>query len=585
VLPDEDAEAVHYLSQQFVERLCSAEGLTDELVEEIQKVVFAEHAPTTRLGATTFAELLDARLGDTRLRRQYLRERLDRLSEEVLAERTNAQTLPAKRKLQATLTEDLKKLQTSRGVIVRKGERDRADYYTRLRTAIDDRNRKLQALDSTSQVVGHLVTEITRHQKRVFPDITAELRRNFAATGLSDENWAEFDIAFVGDPLGTLEARKAALQIEVGKTRTGTSEVEPTPKSSIEQLGAMSVAKLEAAFRAVSAEIGVDKENARKLESLDNRIAQTSLQLEKLNTEIEGLAGSPGRLKALAQSRAECYKEFFELVVREQTILQELYEPLAKSLGEARDATRLLKLVVVRKVDVESWSTRGEDLLDLRKNGKFRGRGALALFARERLLPAWESGSADDVAAAMDQFRAEFDQALIDQSKVERDSPDYQQWTLDIGRWLYSVDHIQVSFSFEYADVPLSQLSPGSRGIVLLLLYLALDLEDHRPLIIDQPEENLDPRSVFKELVDLFRRARSRRQVVIVTHNANLVVNTDVDQVIVANCTRPSAGKPPEFSYLSGGLEDPRIRAEVCEILEGGEAAFRERARRLRVSI
>jgi ATPase subunit of ABC transporter with duplicated ATPase domains len=189
------------------------------------------------------------------------------------------------------------------------------------------------------------------------------------------------------------------------------------------------------------------------------------------------------------------------------------------------------------------------------------------------------------VAAAMDQFRAEFDQALIDQSKVERDSPDYQQWTLDIGRWLYSVDHIQVSFSFEYADVPLSQLSPGSRGIVLLLLYLALDLEDHRPLIIDQPEENLDPRSVFKELVDLFRRARSRRQVVIVTHNANLVVNTDVDQVIVANCTRPSAGKPPEFSYLSGGLEDPRIRAEVCEILEGGEAAFRERARRLRVSI
>jgi len=44
-------------------------------------------------------------------------------------------------------------------------------------------------------------------------------------------------------------------------------------------------------------------------------------------------------------------------------------------------------------------------------------------------------------------FVPSFDQALIDQSKVERDSPDYQQWTLDIGRWLYSVDHIQVSFS------------------------------------------------------------------------------------------------------------------------------------------
>ena len=115
---------------------------------------------------------------------------------------------------------------------------------------------------------------------------------------------------------------------------------------------------------------------------------------------------------------------------------------------------------------------------------------------------------------------------------------------------------------------------------MLLLLYLALDLEDRRPLIIDQPEENLDPKSVFSELVELFRMARNRRQVIIITHNANLVVNTDVDQVIVASCTRPAAGQPPNFSYKTGGgLENPSIRSEVCEILEGGEAAFKERAR------
>ena len=117
------------------------------------------------------------------------------------------------------------------------------------------------------------------------------------------------------------------------------------------------------------------------------------------------------------------------------------------------------------------------------------------------------------------------------------------------------------------------------------MLYLALDLEDSRPLIIDQPEENLDPKSVFTELLALFREARKRRQVIIVTHNANLVVNTDVDQVIVASCTKPGIGAPPQFHYLSGGLENPAIRSEVCEILEGGEAAFRQRAQRLRVAI
>jgi hypothetical protein len=68
-----------------------------------------------------------------------------------------------------------------------------------------------------------------------------------------------------------------------------------------------------------------------------------------------------------------------------------------------------------------------------------------------------------------------------------------------------------------------------------------------------------------------------------VTHNANLVVNTDVDQVIVASCKRMREGQAPEFAYHSGGLENGSIRADVCDILEGGEEAFRERAKRLRV--
>jgi hypothetical protein len=65
--------------------------------------------------------------------------------------------------------------------------------------------------------------------------------------------------------------------------------------------------------------------------------------------------------------------------------------------------------------------------------------------------------------------------------------------------------------------------------------------------------------------------------------NSNLIVNTDADQVIVATCGPHRPGHLPEISYESGGLENPYIRKHVCEILEGGEEAFRERARRLRV--
>jgi hypothetical protein len=271
------------------------------------------------------------------------------------------------------------------------------------------------------------------------------------------------------------------------------------------------------------------------------------------------------------------------MVVAEEAKLQELYRPLATMLEKESDAVRLLRLVVLRTVDLDEWVSRGEELIDLRKTGTFKGKGSLAVFAREQLLPAWQTGTAAEVSSAMSEFRAKYDAAIVNQSKVDRGQPDYPQWTLDVGRWLYSTDHISVNYSFEYGGVPLSQLSPGTRGIVLLLLYLALDREDRRPLIIDQPEENLDPRTVFTELLDMFRAARSRRQVIMVTHNANLVVNADVDQVIIANCEREGGGKPPTFAYRSGGLENPAIRASVCEILEGGEAAFLERAKRLRV--
>ena len=69
------------------------------------------------------------------------------------------------------------------------------------------------------------------------------------------------------------------------------------------------------------------------------------------------------------------------------------------------------------------------------------------------------------------------------------------------------------------------------------------------------------------------------------THNANLVVNADADQVIVATAGSHRPGQLPLIQYMSGGLENPDIRRHVCEILEGGELAFKERAKRLRVSL
>ena len=272
--------------------------------------------------------------------------------------------------------------------------------------------------------------------------------------------------------------------------------------------------------------------------------------------------------------------------IDEERELSALYAPLGARLGTEEGALGKLSFSIRRVVDVVAWAQSGEELLDLRKTGPFKGRGALLAAAKTGLQAAWEKGSSADVAEAMARFREAHERDLVEHAPVERsNAAAFREWAGRISSWLYGTDHITVSYGVQYEGVDIEQLSPGTRGIVLLLLYLAIDRDDDRPLIIDQPEENLDPKSIFDELVERLRRAKQRRQIIIVTHNANLVVNTDADQVIVAACGPHRPGQLPEITYRSGGLENPEIRRLVCEILEGGETAFRERARRLSVQM
>jgi predicted ATPase len=237
--------------------------------------------------------------------------------------------------------------------------------------------------------------------------------------------------------------------------------------------------------------------------------------------------------------------------------------------------------------DAARWANEAEDeLIDCRKSGPFYGRGSLIRLAQLNLATAWATGSAVDVRNAMSEFIANYAKDLIAHAPViPSQQEEFRAWSKKFAHWLFSTGHVSIRYEIAYDGVDIRKLSPGTRGIVLLLLYLALDDADDRPLIIDQPEENLDPKSVFDELVSLFIAAKSRRQVIMVTHNANLVVNTDADQVIIADAGAHSGGGLPPITYTAGGLEDAAIRTSVCEILEGGDDAFRERARRLRVRL
>ena len=122
----------------------------------------------------------------------------------------------------------------------------------------------------------------------------------------------------------------------------------------------------------------------------------------------------------------------------------------------------------------------------------------------------------------------------------------------------------------KYKNKESYQLSAGMKGTMFLCIKLATD-PFMKPFIFDQPEDDLDNDFIVNELVPIFKEIKKYRQVIIATHNANLVVNADAEQVIIAE------NNNEELSYISGSIENPLIREQICNILEGGQEAFENR--------
>ena len=346
------------------------------------------------------------------------------------------------------------------------------------------------------------------------------------------------------------------------------------------------LAVLEAEIARLERIVAIDAETAKRLATVTKKIAEEKAALERLKEKLEDYKRARERAEGLVPKREESYMRVFDAILAEEQVLNELYAPLMQRLKASGGSLAKLSFSVRRVADVEAWASWGEEnLFDLR-TGPFRGIGSLAKEANRLLVPAWTTGDSAAVSQAMSAFRNAFQDALLEKAPYDRsDQANYRPWTRRFAQWLYSTNHISIEYGISYDGTDIRKLSPGTRGIVLVLLYLALDNDDDRPLIIDQPEENLDPQSVYNELVPLFQVAKRRRQVIMVTHNANLVINTDADQIIVAEVGTPTGGGLPLIRYESGGLDEKRIRKLVCDILEGGQLAFRDRARRLRIAL
>ena len=591
-----DNPRVQYLSQHFVETLCSASGATDALVAEIERVIFSAHSAETRQGSVTFHDLLDTRAALGRQQRDAYERSIAEATEEMAGEWDKIDKLAQWEARSKQLKQEIKSDLKSKSRLITEGEQEKAEAFEKVSNAVEYLRQVIAGLDRQKSTLKLLQADVREYRETIAPSAVRRLSRERRDAAFSDAEWERFLTDFVGDVDALLTTKLKKVESKIQRL-TGTApeqerdelgEVIPSGTSLLSdgtKLKKNSLRVLEAEAQRLELLIGADRRKQRQFGMLTEKIAKTKAQLKSVKNDIKDAKGAKTRIDELVKKRNSDYSEVFNGILAEESALRSLYEPLDAQLQSAEGAVARLAISIKRHVDVDAWTVAGEKLLDLRRGDSLRGRGALLSAANKHLRAAWETGDGAIVSKAMAKFRNEYREEIVNSAPYDKKTQfgEYRIWARRITDWIYSTDHISVTYSLTFDDVEIERLSPGTRGIVLLLLYLAIDRDDDRPLMIDQPEENLDPKSIFEELVARFRKEKLRRQIIIVTHNANLIVNADADQVIVASCGPHDQGALPEISYESGSLEDAHIRAKVCDILEGGEQAFRERAKRLRI--
>jgi len=578
-----------YLSQQFVEDLCSPKGLP-RLIREVQRVMFEAHPTNDQDGTSDFEELLNLRATTFREARAHEEEGLANISDQIGIELDKSKRVA---NLGTQVTEKEKAIaryQQDRLKLLPKGKNTTTERLHELMAAAEAVRSYLRHFANQQAAVAGLKAEVHDVRKNRAPHNLRMLKQQHQNARLDEQDWGRFLLEFTGDVDAAITATSKAaddgLSSWKGTRPTSAANADGSFLAAGSDLKKTALAILESEIGRLQKVVATDDDTAKRLAALTKRLADEQVLLERLRAELENCKGAKARAEQLVTDREAGYVRVFDAILSEEAVVKELYAPLMKRIQAEGGTLAKLAFEVRRVVDVAAWAKRGEkDLFDLR-GGPFKGLGSLEKEANAMLLDAWRSGDAASIAKAMSAFRTKHQDALLDKGPYSQSDPaKYRPWARRFAQWLYSTDHISIEYGITYGGTDIQKLSPGTRGIVLLLLYLALDDADDRPLIIDQPEENLDPKSVNDELVPLFRSAKHRRQVVMVTHNANLVVNVDADQIIVADVD-PNAGSGlPTISYRAGGLDEVETRTAVCKILEGGETAFRERARRLRIAL
>ena len=574
---------VMYLPQDYVEKLCSELGKS-QLENQIEDVIFQKIPPENKATFTDFKSYKDAQLKVINGKKVMIEQEIEKINSEIYNCKFLVESKKSKNVEKGKVEGEIKKFSEE----IRKISEIAKD--SKKQTEVLD---KLQSDNEQKSDLEKTISQFRNKLLRI-EEIENEISI-FIEKGETFSDKLRNDLKYIGIEQSEIEKIKVVLYPEnieqiLEKNKKSIENEIKNKKTELDKIGE-NINKL-------NSRITLEKSKQDKVKELNKLLSESKKKKDSLDEYLEKINEAESKLPKLLKKRKALFINYFEIIFEEKDKLAEIYSPLENILqGSREENKKLFDFTVQFNFDLSSMA-EGYELIDLRAEGKFRqSRPDMLMEELEKLrfslhldnneVSKDDKKSIERFLKGVEKLFTEDGKTIISQLKKGK----YTEQNFD--NWLYSTKYYSVNYSIKFNSIDLENLSPGLKGVALLTLFLELDEEDKRPILIDQPEENLDNRSVYITLMKYFREAKRRRQVIIVTHNPNLVVNTDSEQVIVANFDKVLENQPSKISYVSGSLENTfkdtskstilekqGIREHVCEILEGGKEAFEKREKK-----
>lgn len=579
---------IQHLPQRYLETLCNEvpRGEKTQFDEELERIIFAHLPVEQRLGAASLEDLIELtvrpieiELADLRFSLTSVNSEIARLEDDLRPEVRShrLQAYHAKRRewwtLRNTPPDEVPEpddtdpaLKATRTLIRELGE---ARGHLEVRRVAGEA--ALAAVGRDQANLAALRSSLEAIQRR-HAEILLEHEELITRLGLPpDFSVITLDTAALDDCRTTLSEREGGLVRELGDEERGLSGVVEWLDEETDGLSGELSAPEERREAYLTRLRTWKAEVADLLGSHD--VAESVLGAR---AALNVLSKIPARLREFRERRLEQSGEIHRLLTDLAEATGALYAPLQEYMDGQPIPSEYMLSIGTSLVDTGFGEVFLEEMINRNISGSFCGVAESLTRVAELLTET----DFDSKASAVTFLERIDDHLRFDrhQDPAPQVTPSTQvrkgKSIVEVYDFVFGLSYLSARYGLRFGGKPIYQLSPGEKGTLLLIFFLLAEL-DTRPLVMDQPEDNLDNNTVYRALVSCFHRAKKRRQVIIVTHNPNLAVVCDADQIIVATMDKTGLSR---IDYNPGAIERPETVRAVVDILEGTQPAFDNRS-------